>query len=200
LPSQHTKEPPEETAPVAGIVVPWDLPEFRVVQQTEHADGSLSVTVRAVKLTATCPHCQGSCDTLPDCRSRRKRDVSLRGYRVHLVVLKRRFACPRCQKTFTEPDAACGERRRTTCRLRETIGRQVATQTVASVSRRCGGGPRCARECFQTVRRPQLAQRGLELDGQGKFPTPRYLGIDECAVRKGQRSATILCDLEGRGV
>lgn len=32
------------------------------------------------------------------------------------------------------------------------------------------------------------------------LPTPRFLGIDEFAVRKGHRYATILCDLQDRHV
>ncbi len=32
------------------------------------------------------------------------------------------------------------------------------------------------------------------------MPTPRYLGIDEFARRKGQRYDTILCDLDARKV
>lgn len=36
---------------------------------------------------------------------------------------------------------------------------------------------------------------------EGKpLPTPRFLGIDECARRKGQRDDTILCDLDARQV
>ncbi len=199
MPSQHSREQGEEIA-LEGIVVPLDLPEFRVVTQEGHPDGSLRVRVIAINETAVCPGCHGQCDQLHDCRERVKRDLSLRGYSVKLVVLKRRFRCPTCKKPFTEPDEACGPRRRTTSRLREAIGRQGGKQTVADVSQSFGVGPRFTRQCLQNVACPQLAKRGLDLDGQEKLPTPRYLGIDEFAVRKGHRYATILCDLENRNV
>jgi transposase len=54
--------------------------------------------------------------------------------------------------------------------------------------------------CLEVVASIHLAQRGLSLEEGAKFPTPRFLGIDEFARRKGQRYDTILCDLEGRHV
>jgi transposase len=46
----------------------------------------------------------------------------------------------------------------------------------------------------------QLAKRGLSLEESGPLPTPRFLGIDEFARRKGHRYDTILCDLDARKV
>ncbi|GHO63178.1 hypothetical protein KSC_020700 [Ktedonobacter sp. SOSP1-52] len=40
----------------------------------------------------------------------------------------------------------------------------------------------------------------MTIDEQSLLPTPRYLGIDEFAVRKGHRYETILCDLEASQV
>jgi transposase len=59
-------------------------------------------------------------------------------------------------------------------------------------------GPRFVHECFEEQVAPQIERRGLSLDGQGPVPTPRYLGIDEYAIQKGHRYATLLCDLEKR--
>lgn len=38
----------------------------------------------------------------------------------------------------------------------------------------------------------------MSLDGQGPLPTPRYLGINEYAIQKGHRYATLLGDWEKR--
>jgi transposase len=46
----------------------------------------------------------------------------------------------------------------------------------------------------------ELTKRGRSLEPETPLPTPRFLGIDDFARRKGQRYATILCDLEGRCV
>jgi transposase len=182
------------------MIVPLDLPEFRVVEQSSHPDGCLRVKVIATRSRAVCPHCSQPSERVHDCRERRKRDLSIRGYQVQLIVLKRRYRCACCRKTFTEPDEACGPRRRTTCRLREAIGRQATRQPVASVSQSFDVGPRFVRECFQTVTRLHLISQGICPDEQARLPAPRFLGIDEFAVRKGQRYATILCDLHHRRV
>jgi len=76
-----------------GIVVPLNLPEFRLLTQEWHEDGTVSLKVMARSETALCPHCQLNCTQIHDCRERVKRDVSLREYPVQLIVLKRRFRC-----------------------------------------------------------------------------------------------------------
>ncbi len=46
----------------------------------------------------------------------------------------------------------------------------------------------------------QLVKRGVSVDENKPLPTPRFLGIDEFARRKGHRYDTILCDLDARKV
>jgi transposase len=200
LPNQHTRENTEEKVPEMGIGVPLDLPEFRVVEQLGPDEGILRVKVMAKTTTAPCPHCQQTSRYVHDCRERRKRDLQVRDYQICLIVLKRRYRCFSCAKTFTEPDEACGPRRRTTCRLREAIGRQAASQPVASVSQSFGVGPRFVRTCWQSTIGPQLARKGLDPSPQAPLPASRFLGIDEFAIQKGHRYASILCDLEHRKV
>lgn len=200
LPRQNTKDQSQEIASRDSIVIPLDLSEFRVVSQEWQVDGSLKVTVIGKQESVICPRCQHRCSGQHDCRARAKRDVSLRGYVVKLVVLKRRFRCPTCRKPFTEPDQACGPRRRTTQRLRNLIGKQGAIHPVEEVAQTFGVGHRFVTGCVRALASPVLDERGLALQTPTSLPTPRYLGIDEFAVRKGHRYETILCDLEARQV
>src|SRR5439155_14367572 len=99
-----------------------------------------------------------------------------------------------------EPDSACGRRKRTTVRLREEIGQQACRRPLMHVATAYGVGPRFVQGCLEAVAGSQLAKRGLSLEESGPLPTPRFLGIDEFARRKGHCYDTILCDLEGRKV
>ena len=192
MPGQNNRDDAEEKAPETGIGVPLDLPEFRVVEQIGPCDGILRVKVIAKTGAAHCPDCQQRSEYVHDCCERKKRDLPVRDYHVSLIVLKRRYRCLPCGKTFTEPDEACGSRRRTTRRLRVVIGKRVASEPVASVSQSFGVGPRLVRQCWQDAITPQLARKGLAPSAQAPLPVSRFLGIDEFAVQKGHRYATIL--------
>lgn len=197
MPSQHTTE---EAVTHEAILVPLDLDEFQIVSQQWLANGTIRVEVIATTTQATCPHCHKSCVKIHDTRPRKKRDSALREHPVEVITLKRCFRCFQCRTSFTEPDTACGWRRKTTARLREAIGKLACSQPLSHVATATGVGPRFVQECFQTVALLQLKGKGLNLDEQQPLATPQYLGIDEYARRKGHRYDTILCDLEARQV
>jgi transposase len=197
LPSQHTTE---EAARGEGIIVPLGLSELHVLKQEWRANSTIRVEVIATTTQAICPHCQKTCVKIHDTRARKKRDVALREYQVELILYKRRFRCLSCKKSFTEPDTACGKRRRTTKRFREAIGKQAATQPVAHVAKVSGVSHRLVQHCFESVATQEIERKGLSVKEHQPLRTPRFLGIDEFATRKGHRYDTILCDLEARRV
>ena len=178
--------------------MPLDLPEVRIIGQTWQSDGRICVEVIATTQQAHCPECQQVCHKIHNTRARKKRDLFLGDYQVKLLLWKRRFRCESCQKRFTEPDSTCGWKRRTTVRLREHLGRQAWSQPVAHVAARYGVGPRFVQHCLQHVAIRAIEHNGGHVDETHLLTTPRYLGIDEFAVRKGHRYETILYDLEHR--
>jgi transposase len=198
MPSQHSIQ--EEANQEEGIVVPLELAGLRILKQEVQAEGRISVEVIGTNTRASCPHCHAVSVKQHDVRKRSKRDVPLRGHAVELVLHKRRYWCIHCHKAFTESDSACGRRKRTTVRLREEIGQQACTRPLAHVASEYKVGPRFVQGCLETVASTHLAKRGLSLEENGKLPTPRFLGIDEFARRKGHRYDTILCDLDARKV
>src|SRR5512135_1589980 len=102
-----------------------------------------------------------------------------------LLLHKRRFKCFRCRRPFTEADSACGRYRHTTVRLREQIGQQATCQPLAQVACAFEVDPRFVQQCLETVADQELTERGLSVDETAPLATPRYLGIDEFARRKG---------------
>ncbi|MGH2479265.1 MAG: ISL3 family transposase [Ktedonobacteraceae bacterium] len=180
--------------------MPLDLPDLHILRQEWQEDGTLSIEVIATTTQVACPHCQKRCVKIHDTRKRKKRDRSLREHPVELVFHTRRFTCFACHKSFTEPDASCGKRRRTSARLREEIGQRACTEPIEHVAEAYGVGSRFVRECFETFATQHIEQKGLSLDEQQPLATPRFLGIDEFARRKGHVYETILCDLDERRV
>lgn len=180
--------------------MPLGLPELHVLKQDWQANGTIRVEVIATTTQATCPHCQKTCVKIHDRRARKKRDMALREHQVELILYKRRFRCFSCQKSFTEPDTACGKKRRTTKRLREAIGKQASTQPVAHVAKASGVSHRLVQHCFEAAATQEIERKGLAVKEDQPLRTPRFLGIDEFATRKGHRYDTILCDLDARQV
>jgi len=87
---------------------------------------------------AICPRCERSTWQVHQWHLQRKRDAKLWGKEVWVGLFKRRFRCRYCGKVFTEPDPAWGRGRRTTRRLRETVGKRAEGATVRAVAREEG--------------------------------------------------------------
>ena len=194
---QHTTE--QETFEEA-IRVPLDLEGFAIVKQEIESDQQIRVEIISKAVSASCPRCHRQCRKIHDQRPRVKRDVELRGYRVKIVLWKRRFRCFACQHPFTEEDQACGYRRRTTARLREAVGHAACRQPVAHVAKAFGVAESFAQDCFEQEVKKRLEEHGVELDETQPLQTPTYLGLDEFSRRKGHRYDTIVADVKNRKV
>ena len=206
MPTQHNicsppEAPPKSTAlSEQSILVPLGLPGFQILKQTLTQEGGVEVTIISSAERAVCPRCGRVSPKQHDRRLRRKRDIPLAGRQVSLLLVKRRFWCLACRCAFTEADTICGWRRRTTERLREAIGTQACSRPIAHVAAELHVGPRLVQGCLEAVAQARALKQGRPLERQALLPTPRFLGIDDFARRKGQRYATILCDLEARRV
>ena len=157
-----------------------------VVLGVKETERWIEVVAQCREEEADCPRCGRSTWQVHQWHLQRKRDAKLWGKEMWLALLKRRFRCRHCRKVFTEPDPACGSRRRTTRRLRQTVARRAREATVRSVAREEG------------VSEGLVERSWLEAHAVVSAPSQPhvFLGLDGFCVRRPGRMWTGMWDLE----
>ncbi len=155
---------------------------------------ALILTVHATTPEAQCPVCHHSSRHIHGVYLRKPLDLSRAGFVVRIHWHVRRFKCKDlgCAKiTFAEqiPEVIAPYARRTT-RLADQqrqvayiAGGEPGGQLMTSVA---------------TPASPDTLLRLIRATPEEDYPTPRVLGVDDWAKRKGQTYGAILVDLERR--
>jgi len=152
------------------------------------------ISIISTNQRGTCPHCQAISERVHSHYERHPHDVPCAGYTVRLNMTVHRFFCDNefCEaKTFTEriPDFIRPYAHRT--------NRLASRQQKAAF----GASGEAASRMLYTLDMavsPDSLIRLVRNAADKQVKTPKILGVDDWAIRKGRSYGTILVDLKAR--
>lgn len=170
------------------------LKGYDLLQDRQSTSSAIHVQPKPASAPRCCPRCDGTRIVSKGRYLRKVRHLDCFGEATHLVVHTRRFRCLSCDRSFIPKLPGILPGRHSSEPFREEVYRQHQDGICArTLARRQSLGQATVTRIYQQFTVRKAAER-LSLD------CPRYLGIDEHTLHKGQRFCTTLCDLKNRRI
>lgn len=151
-----------------------------LVRDVEVSQEAILVHVRKRRKTATCPWCNKRTGTVHQRHKRKLLHTVLGTTKVYLLVVCRRFFCPRCHRIFAESIPFLLGKKRRTKQLAESIVSRLRKESFRSTTESVGVSYAGLRDCLVHVVDPFLpAWTNTEKN-------PFALGIDEHYARRNR--------------
>jgi len=164
----------------------WEGYRLKDVIWPEGETGTVELHLEPTRKIMTCSSCGQRCQQVHETVTRRVRDLPLFEYRVVLVVPRRRLWCDRCGGPRLEQLSWLSRYQRVTDRLADACGRLLQGMTIQGVSRFYGLN-------WHTVKAIDMSRLKASLP-EPDWSAIRYLAMDEFALHKGHRYATVVVE------